>query len=129
VRKPRAFLALVDAEGLETVEKTAGEVPALACRVVEHEHRDATGLAITAWREDDLAGVPGGCPECGRDRGELGSGSVPEEGERDVEMLARHDPAVAELPGLPGLDPVEDVVGQTKTAEEAKALIALDVSR
>jgi hypothetical protein len=46
-----------------------------------------------------------------------------------VEMLARDDPALAELFGLPVLDPVEDVVGQPKAAEEAKALIALDASR
>jgi len=46
-----------------------------------------------------------------------------------VEMLARDDPAVAELLSLPGFDPVEDVVGKAKAAEETKALIALDASR
>ena len=129
MREPRALLALVDAEGFESVEEAAGEVTTLACRVVEDEHRDAPGFAIAARREHDLARVPCGCPECGRNCGKLDGGSMAEEGERDVEMLARDDPAVAELLSLPGFDPVEDVVGKTKAAEETKALIALDASR
>jgi hypothetical protein len=129
VRQPRALLALVDAEGLESVEETAGQVTALACRVVEDEHRDAAGLAIAAWREQDLAGVPCRRSERGRNRREFDGGPMAEEGERDVEMLAGDDPAVAEMLGLPGLDPVDDVVGEAKAAKEAKALIGVDASR
>lgn len=111
MRKPRTLLALVDAESLETAEEPLGEPTGFPSCVVENEHPDAPRLAIAPRRKRDLTRFTGGASEGGSDRGQLGRRAPSEEGERDVEMLARNDPAVAKIRGLPGRDAVEDVRG------------------
>src|SRR5918994_5258484 len=129
VREPCAPLTFVDPQDLQAVEQPAGELAGLPGRVVEDEHADAARLPVTARREGDLFGVSCGRFEGGRDCRQLGGWSATEEGERDVEMLTGDNPAVTELLGLPGADPVEDAGGQAEAAEEAETFIAPDASR
>jgi hypothetical protein len=53
---------------------------------------------------------------------------MPEECQREVQVLARDEPPAAELGGLPGRQLVEDVAGKAKRAEEAETFIALHAS-
>ena len=46
-----------------------------------------------------------------------------EKGERDVQVLSRHDPDTAELLPLPALDLVEHVVGQAQREKEPESFI------
>jgi hypothetical protein len=53
---------------------------------------------------------------------------MPEKGERDVQVAARHRLDPAQVLALPELDGVQDGFGQPQAEEEAKPFIALDAS-
>src|SRR6266496_2420038 len=87
VRQPRPALGTIDAERLETSVQVVGERRSTPFLVVEHDHADAARLAVAQRREADLAGARGGLPEGGDDLRKPSGVDVPEEGERDVEVL------------------------------------------
>jgi hypothetical protein len=128
MREPRPLLALIDAEGLQSVEEPSGEPSAFLCAIVEHEHPHAAGLAVAARREHDVGGFSRSVGQRHRDRRQLAGRPSAEEREREVEMLARDDPALAEMLVLPGLEVVQDAVGKPERAEEPEVLIAPEVT-
>jgi hypothetical protein len=54
---------------------------------------------------------------------------VAEEGERDVQVLARDEAAVAQLARLPCGEQIEGRVGEPQRTEEPKPFTAFDASR
>ena len=127
MREPGAGLAPVHAERLEPPEQVVRELGSAAALVVEGEHPDAAGLAVAAQREARPPGSGCGVAQRGDDAGEVAGGPGAQEGEGDVEVPGRHDPA-AELPLLPADDPLDDVAGQPERAEEPEPLIARDAT-
>jgi hypothetical protein len=119
VREPTPLLALVDAELLQSPEEASSEAPGFLRGVVEHEHPDASRLAVPARGEHDLGGLARRFPQGSRDRRQLAGRTPAKEREREMEMLARDDPAVAEVLVLPRLDRIEDLVREPEGAEEA----------
>ena len=59
---------------------------------------------------------------------ELAGRPVAEEGDGDVELLARNGTNTVEVGALPRLDDVEHVLRQTQCDEEAQALICAHAS-
>src|SRR5581483_471099 len=95
VRQPSALLRLVDAEPLEPPEDVAGHGSRALLGVVEDEHADAPRLPVRARREHDLPGASRRAVELLGDLRHLPGRSVPEEGERDVQVAAGNDAGVA----------------------------------
>ena len=118
VRQPEPPFPLVDAQGLQTPEQIVREGRGTAVPVVADEHPNAPGLPVPAHLELRTLGPGGGVPHRTGHGLEVASGPGAEEGQRDVEVSGRHDPPV-ELAHLPGDEALDDVVGQTKRAEEA----------
>ena len=75
-------------------------------------------LAVPVRQQADRACACGRLPQRPRDLRELARRTVAEEGERDVQVGARDDAAVAQLAGLPQAQRVEDVLGEPQRAEE-----------
>jgi hypothetical protein len=118
VREPTPFLALVGAELLQPLEEVCGEACSFLGVIVEHEHPHASRLAVPARGEDDLGDLSRRFGECGHDRGQLAGRAPAEEREREMEVLARDDSAVAEVLVLPRLDRIEDVGREPEGTEE-----------
>src|SRR5262249_33095892 len=122
--QPRAVLAAVDAERLQTALDALRQRGGGAVEVVEDEHRHAPGLAVAG--DGELQGGRGssrGLPQRREDPVELPGGPVAEEGKRDVEVLARDDPDTGERGELPGLDCVERRFRKAEAEEETEPLI------
>lgn len=126
MRKPRPPLSLEHTELLQLVGKARCQAAGFARLVLQDDHADAPSLPVALGGEDDLTGSSSRIPESAGDRPELLGRPGAEEGERDVEMLARDDPAVAKEFGLPAPEGVEDVVREPKRTEETQAVTAPD---
>ena len=101
--------------------QAGGERPGLAREVTERDHPDAPGLAPRAGLEGDRPRGGDRLAERGHDRGQLGARAVTEEGERDVEHLARKQPAALEVLVPPPLEDVERRIGELEATREARA--------
>jgi hypothetical protein len=119
MREPAARLPPVDAEGLEAAEEILRQRGRPPLEVVQDEHPDAPRLAETLHAED---GPPD--PACGLAQGPhdglefLGRPGA-EEGQGDVQVLARDDaPAARELPSLPRNQLLDRLLGQAECTEE-----------
>jgi hypothetical protein len=129
VREPGPTLARVRVETLEPPLQILGEGGGAAVLVAEHEHADASRLAVALGGEARLLGGAGGVAQGRREGGELGARPAAEERERNVQVLRRDDPPRAgELPLLPCGECVGGVRGKANAEEEPKALIAPDAS-
>lgn len=111
--KPVPALAAVDAEPLQPLLEVGSERTCPARLVVEDEHPDAPRLAVAHRREARPLLHPGGSlTERRDDRGQLAGRPVAEEGERDVQVLARDDSELAgQVRVLPRLERVERGLG------------------
>jgi hypothetical protein len=105
--EPVALLPPVDAELLEAALNVLGDRRPVPALVLENEHPHAPRLAVAPQREQrplpaaDLV-------EDGRDRVQLVARAVPEEGDREVEILDANGPrATCVQPG----DPPGDLLG------------------
>ena len=98
--------------------------------VLEHEHPDASRLAVAADREHRTPSCPGAAPQRRHDAVEVPGGPDAEEGQRDVQVRPRDDsnPGRKLDRALPPLDGADHVVGKTQCAEEAEGLITTDGS-
>jgi hypothetical protein len=98
-------------------------------RVVQHEHPHAACLAVTARRKPDRRRGPSGCLELRGDRLDVAPGTVPEERERDMQVVGwdGSEPPVGQQP-LPLDQGVHSLVGEPESAEETDADIAFDAS-
>src|SRR5581483_7715662 len=129
VRKPGAPLAAVDAERLEPLLDVVCECRRAPADVGEHHHRHGPRLAVAVDSEPVVALRRRGGAERVDDRGQLGRRAVAEEGERDVQVVARHDAeAGRERAGLPAREIVEHVVRELQREKEPETLIAPDAS-
>ena len=106
-----------------------------ALRVVQHEHPHAARLAVAVRREPDRPGGPSGCLELRGDRLDVAPRTVPEERERDMQVVGRDgpEPPVRQRPPflqqrLPLDQRVDGLVGEPESAEETDADIAFDAS-
>src|SRR5436309_1545847 len=82
----------VETAPIETRVEVESERAGAPVLVVEHEHRDAAGLAVAHGREPDLAVyLRGGGAERVDDRRQLRGRPVAEECERDVQVVAREN--------------------------------------
>ena len=126
MRKPRSLLPLVHVELLQPLGEPRCQAPALARFVLQHQHADAPSLPVALRGEDDLAGLSSRIPESAGDRFELRGGPGAEEGERDMEMLARDDSPAAKAFGLPTAEGVQDSIREPKGTEETQAATAPD---
>ena len=124
--KPRSLLPLVHAELLQPLGEARCQAPALACLVLQDDHADAPSLAVALWGEDDFAGRSSRIPKSAGDSLELRGGPGAEEGERDVEMLARDDSPAAKVFGLPTAEGVQHGIREPKGTEETQAVTAPD---
>jgi hypothetical protein len=121
VGQPRACLASVHAETLETLAEVCGDAPRTLCLVVEDDHADAAGLAV-AERPKDRYRVDGRDSAAQR----IGDGvdvirrPRSEEGKRDVDVLSGNRPRFPVLQlALPCLERRPDARRQRERAEEA----------
>ena len=112
MRQPGPTLAPVDAAPLEPLLQVVRERSCTASVVLEGEHADAPRLAIAGHRETNLPGLGRRPPKVIDDRIELPDRPMPEERERDMQVLAADEPDARQLAALPSLDLVEDVIGQ-----------------
>lgn len=118
MRKPAPPLALVHPHALQPVEEVLGEAVGPFGAILQDEHADAPGLPITVGKQMDRLGLRRGLAHRLDDRPQLDVRAVPEERERDVQVLARDDAPLPELPGLPLGQRVEHGIGQPQRAEE-----------
>jgi len=128
VRQPPASLPLVHAEPLEAPLEIVRELGGPTTGVLEDDHAGAAGLTVAGRREADLARLRGSLAKHFDDRSELAGRSVAEKGERDVQMPAWDDAHAGELPLLPVLDLVENVVGRAQREEEPESFISRQAS-
>lgn len=129
--EPLPALALVDTELLEVFEHVIGERGSLLLLVGEDDHTDASGLAVTGRREDRTLRAARRPAQRSKDRACIRSRAPAEKGDRDVEVLRRHDADVGDfgqLVPLPGDEAFDDVLGQDESDEEAKALTSREAS-
>jgi len=111
MRQPRATLAPIGAESLQPFLDVVGERSRATGLVLEDEHPDAPRLSITQRCEADRSCLRDSVAERSHDRVELACPPMAEERERDVQVLARHEPDARELVALPTRDLFHDVVG------------------
>jgi hypothetical protein len=132
VCEPLAALALVDAESFEAVPDSFRQPCSPPLLVIENDHADAPSFPIAARIEQERTGVGRGLAQCCRDRLDVGGRAAPEEGQGDVEVPSGDDPNARTLGqpfALPRNEPVERLVGEAQTHEEAKAVTPADASR
>jgi hypothetical protein len=132
VREPPPPLALVHAERLEAALEIVRENSRTPLLVVEREHPDTARLAVAAQREPCRSGLGSRLPQRADDRVELAHPPVPEEGERDVQVLRRNGPDAghrAERVRLPRDEPLHRLRREPQRAEEPHPFIALDASK
>src|SRR5581483_3554841 len=97
MRQPRPALAPVDGERLQARLDVVRERRRECALVVEDEHPDAARLAVALEAEPQAARTRGGVAQRADDRLQLPCRPVAEEGERDVQVLARDDADAAQL--------------------------------
>src|SRR5579859_6041680 len=128
MREPRPPFAPIHAELLESLVEVARERCRAASVVLQREHADAPCLAVVERCELDRARFGSRVPHRFDDRIELAGLPLPEERERDVQVLARHDPDGRQLVALPILDLVESPIGEAQGEKEANPSIAAHAS-
>src|SRR6266508_5818797 len=128
VREPAPALPLVDPEILQQPEQVPGQVRGAPREVAQLEHAHAPGLAVALRQEPDRLCVRGGAAHRLEDRPELLHRAVTEEGQRDVQVLARDRPAAADVLGLPVAQAVEGGLGEAEGAEQTGTFTALPAS-
>src|SRR5205085_2267560 len=98
--------------------------------IVEDEHRDAPRLPVAGRGETQIRrGVGRGRPQLLDNCPKLARRARAEESERDVQVSPRDDPDTAQVRSLPGLERIEDALGEAQREEEAQPLIALHAIR
>src|SRR5712692_474558 len=127
--QPGPLLALVDSQTLQTALQILGEPGRLAAEIAQDQHPDAPGLAVALRHEADRARGSGGLEQCAEDRLELLHRTVPEEGQRDMQVVPRDRPARVDVLGLPFRQRVERPIGEAEAAEQARAFMTFDASR
>jgi len=136
VRQPWTFRAPVDADRLEPLLYLAGECGGATRGIAEEEHPDAPRLSVPIELELKRVCPANSLVQNSGDRCKLCRRPRPEEGKRDVKVLARHDPSgsspphatevhVTELTLLPGAHTVEHPLGKPQGEEESQPLIPL----
>jgi hypothetical protein len=116
------MLALVDAERLEPHVQVVRHGAGAFILVVEREHPDAPGLAIAAQGEERPFGRFRSAAQGFEDAAELVRRPVAEERERGVQVFPGNDARfrhVSEFAELPIHDPLEDLVREPQSEEEA----------
>jgi hypothetical protein len=121
MREPRAALALVHAELLETDLNPGGEGRGGSGRVGEDEHPDRARFAIATDLELERPGRGSFAREQIDDRLENAAGLRPEECERDV--LGPDRPGRREVSCSPLRELHGDVVGKLECEEEPEPVI------
>lgn len=131
--KPGAFLRPIQAESLEAVLETAGEICRPAALVLEDEHPDAPGLAVLLHaKHDPLLDPADRLAERVDDLVDAIGRRTPQESEGDVQVRRAHETSsggAGELLLLPANDGLDHVSREGERAEEADSLIAHDASR
>ena len=122
-------LALVDPQPFEAPVQILGETACAASLVAQHEHPDASGLAVALRHHPDRTCACGGLAQCREDRLELVHRAVAEEGQRDVQVVAGNRPTPEDVTSLPVGQGVQRLLGETDGAEQARALTACHASR
>ena len=105
-------------QALEPAEEVLGQPSRRAGDVLQNEHADASRLAVSRRQQPDRARGGGRPAQRLGDRRDLASRPVAQEREREMQVLARDDPAVAQLAGLPGRQRVERRFSEPQRAEE-----------
>jgi hypothetical protein len=119
VRKPAARLPPEDPERLEAAEQLLRQRRGSLLEVVEDEHPDAPCLSVALHAEDWPPRPACGLAQRPHDGIEVLGRPGAEEGQGDVQVLERDDPPAArEVPGLPGDELLERLVGQAERTEE-----------
>ena len=124
MRQPHAPLALVDAEPLEPALDIVRESCSVPPGIVEDDHPDAARLAIPHGREPNVRRAASRSPQRTDDRIELRRRAMPEERERDVQVVARENANLVQFSTLPALELLESVVGQAQGEKEPQPFIA-----
>src|SRR5882724_489237 len=126
--QPLPPLALVDAQALQAGLQVLGETGRLAAEIAQLQHPDAPGLPVALRHQPDRARGSGGLAQCAENRLELRHRTVPEEGQRDVQVVPSDRPACPDVLGLPLLQRVERLDREAEAAEQARAFTALHAS-
>ena len=130
VGKPWASFPLVHAGALQVLVQAECQPPRPPLLVRKDEHGDAARLPVAKRAENDrTVERPNGCSERLRDRPHVLHGSMPEEGQREVEVggLDRASLA-AEGVALPVDERVTHAEREREGAEEAQASMAAHAS-
>jgi hypothetical protein len=119
VRKPAARLPPVDPERLEAAEQLVRQRSGPLLEIVEDEHPDTPRLSVALHAGHGPPGPACGLAQSPHDGLEVLGRPGAEEGQGDVQVLARDDPPTArELPSLPGDELLDRLVGQAERTEE-----------
>src|ERR671924_1948930 len=132
VRQPVALLPLVHAGALEPLVQALCDPSGPLRLVIENDHADASRLAVAPRREGRKLEAGAGLLERLEDGWNVRDRPVSEEGERNVQLVAPDGTkplALRECVSLPVDEPVDNVVGKSKRAEEPKPVTPLDASR
>src|SRR6266550_333742 len=126
--QPLPPLALVDAQALQAALQVLGDTGRLTAEIAQHQHPDAPGLPVALRHQPDRTSGSGGLAQCAEDRLELLHRTVPEEGQRDVQVVPSDRPSCPDVLGLPLPQRVERLLGEAEAAEQARAFTALHAS-
>src|SRR5213593_2324619 len=126
--QPLSLLALVDSQTLQPALQILGETRRLAGEIPQHQHPDAPGLPVALRHQPDRTCGSGGLAQCAEDRLELLHRTVPEEGQRDVQVVPSDRPSFPDVLGLPLLQRGERLLIEAEAAEQARAFTALHAS-
>lgn len=118
MRKPGPSLGGVDAEVLQPAVQVCGQGGGVSAGICEDEHSDALPFPVARHLKRDLTCGCSGSTQFLDDVRDGVAGCGAEEREREMEVLARHDPARCEVLALPAHDLLDDVVGKAQRAEE-----------
>src|SRR5262249_37557685 len=128
VRQPLPAFRLVAAQRLQPPVQIACERLRTTLFVVEREHAHAPGLAVAPPGEQRPLGQRRRSAQGLPDPGRLLGRTVPEEGQRDVQVVGREDPDARhalERFALPAREGVDGFRREPKSAEETYPLTAL----
>src|SRR5436190_2513863 len=132
MRQPPPPLRLVHVKRLQAAVEVARNARGAAVLVVEDEHPDAPRLAVPANVEHGPRGADSRAAQTGCDVTEPPRACVAEKRERDVDVLARHDPHVVDAGEdgpLPHGEPLENVVSDPQGAEQPDPFIRNEATR
>lgn len=128
VRKPRTLLTVVHAEPLEPALKVVREPRRCSADVGQHQHPDTSSLPVALGHEPDRVGGRGGLAQSSEDGLQLRHRSMAEEGERDVQLLARDAASPVDVHVLPATQGIERLVMEAKATEQACSLTTFEAT-